>query len=181
MNRILLSLIIVSALLSCKEKASVTVTDTSDTTALKTDTVVQTFPTLTKAWESDTILHTPESVLYDRANNVLYVSNIGGNVGMTFYNLPITDYRDASFKFDVGLANRDGYAGDFMFRVQANINFIIVRNVGCYNSVFIFNTGGEVESRFFISTAHAHFMRIAGRIVIENRFLPALSTKQNEN
>lgn len=42
-----------------------------------------------------------------------YVENIGGNVGMTFYNLPISDYRDASFKFDVGLANRDGYAGDF--------------------------------------------------------------------
>ena len=43
-----------------------------------------------------------------------YVDNIGGNVGMTFYNLPINDYRDASFKFDVGLANRDGYAGDFI-------------------------------------------------------------------
>ena len=42
-----------------------------------------------------------------------YVDNIGGNVGMTFYNLPITSYRDASFRFDVGLANRDGYAGDF--------------------------------------------------------------------
>ncbi|MCW3073612.1 MAG: hypothetical protein JWP69_681 [Flaviaesturariibacter sp.] len=42
-----------------------------------------------------------------------YVENIGGNVGMTFYNLPISDYRDASFRFDVGLANRDGYAGDF--------------------------------------------------------------------
>ena len=41
-----------------------------------------------------------------------YVENIGGNVGMTFYNLPITSYKDASFKFDVGLANRDGYAGD---------------------------------------------------------------------
>lgn len=41
-----------------------------------------------------------------------YVDNIGGNVGMTFYNLPINDYRDASFRFDVGLANRDGYAGD---------------------------------------------------------------------
>lgn len=41
-----------------------------------------------------------------------YVDNIGGNVGMTFYNLPITDYRDASFRFDVGLANRDGYAGE---------------------------------------------------------------------
>ena len=43
-----------------------------------------------------------------------YVENIGGNVGMTFYNLPITSYRDASFRFDVGLANRDGYAGDFI-------------------------------------------------------------------
>lgn len=42
-----------------------------------------------------------------------YVENIGGNVGMTFYNLPISDYRDASFRFDVGLANRDGYAGEF--------------------------------------------------------------------
>ena len=42
-----------------------------------------------------------------------YVENIGGNVGMTFYNLPINSYKDASFKFDVGLANRDGYAGDF--------------------------------------------------------------------
>src|SRR5260221_7881501 len=42
-----------------------------------------------------------------------YVDNIRGNVGMTFYNLPINSYRDASFGFDVGLANRDGYAGDF--------------------------------------------------------------------
>lgn len=41
-----------------------------------------------------------------------YVENIGGYVGMTFYNLPITSYKDASFRFDVGLANRDGWAGD---------------------------------------------------------------------
>ncbi len=43
-----------------------------------------------------------------------YVDNIGANVGMTFYNLPISDYRDASFRFDVGLANRDGFASDFI-------------------------------------------------------------------
>jgi TonB-linked SusC/RagA family outer membrane protein len=43
-----------------------------------------------------------------------YVENIGGNVGMTFYNLPVDSYKDASFRFDVGLANRDGYAGDFI-------------------------------------------------------------------
>lgn len=41
-----------------------------------------------------------------------YVENIGGNVGMTIYNLPVSSYEDASFRFDVGLANRDGYAGD---------------------------------------------------------------------
>lgn len=43
-----------------------------------------------------------------------YVENIGGNVGLTIRNLPITDYRDASFRFDVGLPNRDGYASDFI-------------------------------------------------------------------
>jgi len=43
-----------------------------------------------------------------------YVENIGGNVGMTFFNLPINNYKDASFRFDVGLANRDGYAGEFI-------------------------------------------------------------------
>lgn len=43
-----------------------------------------------------------------------YVENMGGNVGMTFYNLPVNYYKDASFNFDVGLANRDGYAGDFV-------------------------------------------------------------------
>ena len=43
-----------------------------------------------------------------------YVDNIGGNVGMTLYNLPISSYKDASFRFDVGLANRDGYVGDFI-------------------------------------------------------------------
>lgn len=43
-----------------------------------------------------------------------YVENIGGNVGLTIFNLPISDYRDASFGFDVGLPNRVGYAGDFV-------------------------------------------------------------------
>ncbi len=35
-------------------------------------------PTLTKKWESDTTLTTCESVLYDKANDVLYVANIAG-------------------------------------------------------------------------------------------------------
>lgn len=43
-----------------------------------------------------------------------YVDNIGANMGMTFYNLPISSYKDASFRFDVVLANRDGWASDFI-------------------------------------------------------------------
>ena len=36
---------------------------------------------LVKKWETDANLLTPESVLYDKANNVLYVSNINGQAG----------------------------------------------------------------------------------------------------
>ncbi|MGN6532391.1 MAG: SusC/RagA family TonB-linked outer membrane protein, partial [Ginsengibacter sp.] len=43
-----------------------------------------------------------------------YVDNIGGNVGMTFYRLPISSYKDASFRFNVGLQNMEGYASDFI-------------------------------------------------------------------
>jgi sugar lactone lactonase YvrE len=35
-------------------------------------------PTLTMKWETDTVLTTCESVLYDKANEVLYVANIAG-------------------------------------------------------------------------------------------------------
>jgi hypothetical protein len=34
---------------------------------------------LEKRWESDTTLKTPESVLFDPANKILYVSNINGD------------------------------------------------------------------------------------------------------
>ncbi len=43
----------------------------------KTDTVSLT-PTLTLKWETDTLLTTCESVIYDSVNNVLYVANING-------------------------------------------------------------------------------------------------------
>src|SRR5690242_11795121 len=36
-------------------------------------------PTLTKIWETDTVLTTCESVIYDATNNVLYVANINGD------------------------------------------------------------------------------------------------------
>lgn len=43
-----------------------------------------------------------------------YVDNIGGNVGITLFDLPITSYKDASFRFDIPVTNRETYAGDFV-------------------------------------------------------------------
>ena len=79
MYRIILTLLtLLFFTYACKEKASVTVTETADTTAVKTDTVVPKGLSLILSWESDTVFRTPESVAYDPSNNLLYVSNIGG-------------------------------------------------------------------------------------------------------
>ncbi|MDQ6757337.1 MAG: TonB-dependent receptor [Bacteroidota bacterium] len=43
-----------------------------------------------------------------------YVENIGGNVGVTLSNLPITSYRDASFNFNIPVADRSSFSGDFV-------------------------------------------------------------------
>lgn len=43
------------------------------------ETVESPVPTLTMKWETDTVLTTCESVLYDPTNDVLYVANIAGN------------------------------------------------------------------------------------------------------
>lgn len=44
-----------------------------------------------------------------------YVDNIGGNSGVTLFDLPISSYKDASFSFPIpDAANRVGYAGDFI-------------------------------------------------------------------
>jgi sugar lactone lactonase YvrE len=43
------------------------------------ETTVAAAPTLTLKWTTDTLLTTCESVIYDKANDVLYVSNINGD------------------------------------------------------------------------------------------------------
>ena len=41
-----------------------------------------------------------------------YVDNIGGGAGSTLFGLPITDYRDASFNFDIPQSDRSSYTFD---------------------------------------------------------------------
>lgn len=43
-----------------------------------------------------------------------YVDNIGGYVGATMFGLPITSYKDASFKFDIPQADRNSATDDFV-------------------------------------------------------------------
>ncbi|MFL5741274.1 MAG: SusC/RagA family TonB-linked outer membrane protein [Flavisolibacter sp.] len=64
-----------------------------------------------------------------------YMENQGGTTGMTFYNLPISNYQDASFNFDVGLSNRDGYAGDF---TEHKVSSLFTRLNYSYTDKYLF-------------------------------------------
>lgn len=67
---LILSLLIVT---SCKPKPANEENNDAETTTEPETTV-----SLEKAWESDTVLKTPESVYYDAEQNILYVSNVNG-------------------------------------------------------------------------------------------------------
>lgn len=67
-------------------------------------------------WNIENII-TYNKKLNDHDFNILlgqgaYVENIGGNVGLTLYNLPISSYKDASFRFDIPQTSRVSYASD---------------------------------------------------------------------
>jgi TonB-dependent starch-binding outer membrane protein SusC len=64
-----------------------------------------------------------------------YVENIGASVGLTLFNLPISSYQDASFNFDIPLADRDGYAGD---RVEHKIYSLFSRLNYSYQDKYLF-------------------------------------------
>lgn len=64
-----------------------------------------------------------------------YVDNLGTSIGINLYNLPINNYREASFRFDVGLANRDGYASDL---IEHKIHSLFTRVNYSYADKYLF-------------------------------------------
>lgn len=66
-------LLLPAALFSCSGEAENQETSVADATETTTA------PTLTKVWETDTVMTTAESTLYDKESNIIYVSNIQGN------------------------------------------------------------------------------------------------------
>jgi TonB-linked SusC/RagA family outer membrane protein len=85
-----------------------------------------------------------------------YVENIGGSVGMTFFNLPITSYKDASFRFDVPLANRDGYASDM---IQHKIISLFGRVNYSYQDKYILTSilRRDGSTRFGLNNKYGYF------------------------
>lgn len=73
MKRIFSLLLFAAVLSSCSGETETQ--ETTDTNA----TAAATEPSLTKAWETDTVMITAESTLYDEDNNIIYVSNIDGD------------------------------------------------------------------------------------------------------
>lgn len=68
MKKLIIPLLLVIAIYSCetkKETASAAVAQESNAI------------TATKIWETDTIFKTPESVFFDKENDILYVANVG--------------------------------------------------------------------------------------------------------
>lgn len=64
-----------------------------------------------------------------------YVENIGGGSSNTLFNLPITDYRDASFNFDIPQANRNSSTYD---AVQHKIASLFARVTYNFDEKYLF-------------------------------------------
>jgi TonB-dependent starch-binding outer membrane protein SusC len=105
-----------------------------------------------------------------------YVEGIGGNVGMTYFNLPVSSYKDASFGFDVGIANKDGYASDF---VQHKIISLFSRLNYAYLDKYLF-TGiirRDGSTRFGANKKFGYFPSFsAGWNISNENFWPSNNT-----
>ena len=86
--------------------------------AVAITTVVSAQHSLEKKWETDSILQTPESVLYDAGNKVLYTSNIGAR----------PDARDGNGS--IGKVSLDGkiIAADWVKGLNAPKGMALVKN-----------------------------------------------------
>lgn len=64
-----------------------------------------------------------------------YVENIGGSIGLTTFNLPITSYKDASFRFDIPQTSRSSSASDF---IEHRVTSLFARGNYSYQDKYLF-------------------------------------------
>jgi TonB-dependent starch-binding outer membrane protein SusC len=85
-----------------------------------------------------------------------YVENIGGGSGVTLFNLPVNNYKDASFNFNIPLTDRNSYAFDF---VEHKLSSLFARVNYNYDERYLF-TGilrRDGSSRFGPNNKYANF------------------------
>ncbi|MFP4091234.1 MAG: gluconolaconase [Cyclobacteriaceae bacterium] len=88
-------------------------TTTEDTVALESDTASAENITFEQAWATDTVMETPESVIYDEARDAVYVANIGnvnaeGADGDGFISQMTTDGNITELRWVTGLNDPKG-------------------------------------------------------------------------
>ena len=85
-----------------------------------------------------------------------YVENIGGNSSNTIYNLPITSYTDASFRFNIPQSDRESGTSDF---IEHKLSSLFGRVNYSYNDKYLF-TGiirRDGSSRFGLNKKYGVF------------------------
>lgn len=104
-----------------------------------------------------------------------YVDNIGGSVGITLYNLPVTSYKDASFRFDIPQTNRNSSASDF---IEHKVTSLFARVNYAYQDKYLF-TGiirRDGSTRFGSNNKYGTFPSFsAGWNLDREKFFPANS------
>ncbi|WP_187261934.1 SMP-30/gluconolactonase/LRE family protein [Pontibacter beigongshangensis] len=85
--------------------------ETEETAVAESETLT---PTLTKVWETDSVMTTAESTLYDKDSKIIYVSNISGNSsekdGVGFISTMKSDGAITEHKWVTGLNAPKGMA-----------------------------------------------------------------------
>jgi len=85
-----------------------------------------------------------------------YVENIGGSSSNTIYNLPINDYRDASFRFNIPQSDRESGTNDF---IEHKLSSLFARVNYSYKDKYLF-TGiirRDGSSRFGLNKKYGTF------------------------
>lgn len=158
MKNILAVALVATALSSCTSQSDRQETAETSSTASST-------PTFTKAWETDSIMTTAESTLYNSENNIIYVSNIDGHHsekdGKGFISILNPDGSIGKLDWVTGLnapkgmAIMDGnlYVTDIDELVQINIaNSSIVNRYPVQDAAFLNDAATDGKNIYFSDT-----------------------------
>lgn len=171
MKKIIVMALLPLAFYSCSNKSEQR--NETDTTA--TDPVAEeTTPTLTKVWETDTVLTTAESTLYDENNDIIYVSNIKGEAagkdGEGFISKMSPDGTIVQLKWVTGLDAPKGmailedklYVTDVDALVEINIaDSSIANRYPVEGAVFLNDAAADGENVYFSDsrTGKVHMLK----------------------